>query len=309
MAMPKFYELFDDVLSVLADGSILHRREIYDAVLTPLDLTPDERLETNPGGSNRSKSRVHWALEFLCQSGAVKRPSRGYAEITDLGRDLMNQYPDGVTLQVLKQTDGYRDWKARSKSGKLAGGDASPAIHVSDDDDTSTPLEKIESAIGSIEASIASQLLERLREEDPAFLEKIVLRLLHAMGYGNSHDDLKHLGGSGDGGVDGVIRQDKLGLDEIYVQAKRYSSGSIGRPDLQSFVGALTGKHATRGVFITTSSFTKDAREFAKAIPNFRVVLIDGEELVKLMIFHKVGVRIESTVELVGIDENFFADD
>ena len=129
------------------------------------------------------------------------------------------------------------------------------------------------------------------------------------MGYGSSEDDLQHLGGSGDGGVDGVIRQDKFGLDQIYIQAKRYGSANVGRPDIQSFVGALTGQQATRGVFITTSGFSKDAKDFARSIQQYRVILVDGEELVRLMIEHKVGVTVLRTLEIVEIDENFFAED
>ena len=129
------------------------------------------------------------------------------------------------------------------------------------------------------------------------------------MGYGSSEDDLQHLGGSGDGGVDGVIRQDKFGIDQIYIQAKRYGSGTVGRPDIQSFVGALSGQQATRGVFITTSQFSKDARDFARTSPQYRVILVDGEELVRLMIEHKVGVTVSRTVAIVEIDENFFSEE
>jgi restriction system protein len=184
----------------------------------------------------------------------------------------------------------------------------------SDDSDGSepddrTPNEQIEASTNEIRASVASQLLQRLRDEDPEFLEQTVLKLLHAMGYGSSEDDLQHLGGSGDGGVDGVIKQDKFGLDQIYVQAKRYGSNVVGRPHIQNFVGALSGKHATRGVFITTSQFSTDAEEFAKNVPQYRIILIDGEDLVQLMIEHKVGVRVAQTLEIVEIDENFFSDE
>lgn len=177
------------------------------------------------------------------------------------------------------------------------------------DSESRTPHEQIEISIKTIEATIASQLLQRLRDEEPEFLERTVLQLLHEMGYGSSEDDLKHLGGVGDGGVDGVIKQDKFGIDQIYIQAKRYRDGSVGRPDIQSFVGALSGKQATRGVFITTSSFSKDAKEFARSIPQYRVILVDGEELVRLMIDHKIGVTVARRVDVVEIDENFFGDE
>lgn len=308
MAMPRFHELFDEVLAVLADGNVHHRRDLMNSVVSAIELTDEERLETMSGGGNRARSRVHWALEYLCQAGAARRPKRGYAEITELGRKLLQEHPNGVPLKVLEQTDGFQQWKLRSKQGKGSLDDSSSPQGILDSG-SGTPMEQIESALKIIEASVATQLLDRLRIESPEFLEKIVLRVLHAMGYGDSTDDLQHLGGVGDGGVDGVIRQDKLGLDEIYVQAKRYNQGTVGRPEIQSFIGALTGKHASRGVFITTGSFTKDARDFAKTIPNFRVVLIDGEELVTLMIHHKVGVTVERSLGLVGMDENFFTDE
>lgn len=313
MSIPKFSELFKDVLIVLSDGNQHHRRELQAEVLNRLVLTDAERAETMSGGGNRARSRVHWAFEFLCQSGATKRPKRGYAEITDFGRQLLQENPSGVSLELLRQTEGLKDWRRRSIEARAARRNEDELEDLEDDVDGSesadrTPNEQIENSIIAIEAAVASQLLQRLREEDPEFLERTVLKLLHAMGYGSSEDDLQHLGGSGDGGVDGVIRQDKFGLDQIYIQAKRYGSATVGRPDIQSFVGALTGQHATRGVFITTSSFSREAKEFARTIQQYRVILVDGEDLVRLMIENKVGVTVSRTVEVVEIDENFFSE-
>jgi restriction system protein len=313
MSIPKFSELFNDVLIVLSDGNQYHRRELQAEVLNRLVLTDAERAETMSGGGNRARSRVHWAFEFLCQSGATKRPKRGYAEITDFGRRLLQENPAGISLELLRQTDGLKDWRRRSIEARAARRNEEELEDLDDDVDGSdsadrTPHEQIENSKIAIEAAVASQLLQRLREEDPEFLERTVLKLLHAMGYGSSEDDLQHLGGSGDGGVDGVIRQDKFGLDQIYIQAKRYGSATVGRPDIQSFVGALTGQHATRGVFITTSSFSREAKEFARTIQQYRVILVDGEDLVRLMIENKVGVTVSRTVEVVEIDENFFSE-
>jgi restriction system protein len=313
MSIPKFSELFNDVLIVLSDGNQLHRRELQAEVLNRLVLSDAERAETMSGGGNRARSRVHWAFEFLCQSGATKRPKRGYAEITDFGRQLLQDNPSGISLELLRQTEGLKDWRRRSIEARAARRNEDELEDLEDDVDGSgsadrTPHEQIENSIIAIEAAVASQLLQRLREEDPEFLERTVLKLLHAMGYGSSEDDLQHLGGSGDGGVDGVIRQDKFGLDQIYIQAKRYGSATVGRPDIQSFVGALTGQHATRGVFITTSSFSREAKEFARTIQQYRVILVDGEDLVRLMIENKVGVTVSRTVEVVEIDENFFSE-
>ena len=313
MSIPKFSELFNDVLIVLSDGNQYHRRELQAEVLNRLVLTDAERAETMSGGGNRARSRVHWAFEFLCQSGATKRPKRGYAEITDFGRQLLQENPAGISLELLRQTEGLKDWRRRSIEARAARRSEEELEELVNDVDGSdsadrTPHEQIENSKIAIEAAVASQLLQRLREEDPEFLERTVLKLLHAMGYGSSEDDLQHLGGSGDGGVDGVIRQDKFGLDQIYIQAKRYGSATVGRPDIQSFVGALTGQHATRGVFITTSSFSREAKEFARTIQQYRVILVDGEDLVRLMIENKVGVTVSRTVEVVEIDENFFTE-
>ena len=306
MAQPRFRDLFTDVLTVLSNDEVLHRRDLFDQVSARLDLTPEERAESNPGGGNRTRSRVHWALEYLCQAGAVARPKRGFAQITGLGKSLLIEQPAGVTLERLRLTEGMQEWKKRTKASAAARGNSDDSADEDDDDaGNETPLEKILSAAGEIELAVGSELLQRLREESPEFLEHAVLQLLHGMGYGST----QHLGGTNDGGVDGVIREDRFGLDQIYVQAKRYSNGTIGRPDVQGFVGALTGKRATRGVFITTSSFTKDAREYAETIQGFRVILVDGEELVRLMIEHKVGVTTSRTINLVEIDENFFSDE
>jgi restriction system protein len=308
MPIPKFKDLFDDVLEVLSTGEILHGREVRQRVLDRLDLTEAERAETNPGGGNRANSRVHWAVEFLCQAQAVARPKRGYAQITEFGRELMRE-PGSVTLARLRQTEGLKAWRRRTLANRELRRNLPSDDSDGSEPDDRTPNEQIEASTNEIRASVASQLLQRLRDEDPEFLEQTVLKLLHAMGYGSSEDDLQHLGGSGDGGVDGVIKQDKFGLDQIYVQAKRYGSNVVGRPHIQNFVGALSGKHATRGVFITTSQFSTDAEEFAKNVPQYRIILIDGEDLVQLMIEHKVGVRVAQTLEIVEIDENFFSDE
>jgi len=313
MAQPRFRDLFTDVLVVLSDGEIVHRREVFDQVSARLDLTPEERAETNQGGGNRTRSRVTWAVQYLFEAAAVTRPKRGYVQITEFGKTLLVEEPNGVTLERLKLTEGLKDWSKRSRARATArrNGEPSPLDGTDEpiDPDSETPFERIETASAEIALAVGSELLQRLRDESPEFLEHAVLQLLHGMGYGSSEDDLQHLGGSNDGGVDGVIREDRFGLDQIYVQAKRYSNGTIGRPDVQGFVGALTGKRASRGVFITTSSFTKDAREYAETIQGFRVILVDGEELVRLMIEHKVGVATSRTINLVEIDENFFSDE
>jgi len=314
MAIPKFKDLFTDILVVLSDGQIHHRKDLRHAVIERLELTDAERSETMSGGGNRVGSRIHWSCQYLVQAGTIGRPLRGFMQITDFGQSLLKSSPRGVTLEMLRETEGLQAWRERTLAGRDArrlddpGGTAS-SISVDLDNDEA-PLESIDLAIKLMNSALEGDLLLRIREEKPEFLERLVLKLLHVMGYGASLENLQHIGGPGDEGVDGVIHQDQLGIDKIYVQAKRYrESGPIGRPTVQSFVGALSGKKATRGVFITTSRFSADALDYASNLTGFSVVLIDGQQLVKFMLENRVGVMIQHNFEVLALDENFFGED
>ena len=309
MAIPKFSDIFTELLQVLEHETMLHRSDLMTKVVDLMTLTDEERVATLSGGTNIARNRVHWALEFLCQAGAVNRPKRGFAAITDLGRKLLREEQPKLTLEKLRETEGLRAWKQRSRekaarrrAQRGEGGDPPDELPI----EGKTPEEAIQDSLSEIEDSVAAQILQRIKDEEPVFLERVVLKLLHQMGYGSSEDDLEHIGGSGDGGVDGVINQDALGLDQIYVQAKRYGEGVIGRPQIQAFVGALAGKHAVRGIFITTSYFSRDANEYVQNLRETRIILIDGDELARLMIRHKVGVTVVKTIEVPEVDENFF---
>ena len=310
MAIPKFSDIFTEVLQVLDTEVMLHRSDLMSKVVDLMILTDDEKVATFGGGTNIARNRVHWALEFLCQAGAASRPKRGFAEITDLGRKLLREEKPTLTLETLRKTEGLKAWKQRSREKaarrRSERGEEGDSVDFDLSDEGRTPEESIQDSILEIEESVGLQILQRIKDEEPVFLERVVLKLLHQMGYGSSEDDLEHIGGSGDGGVDGVINQDALGLDQIYVQAKRYAEGVIGRPQIQAFVGALAGKHAVRGIFITTSTFSRDAREYVENLRETRVILIDGDELARLMIRHKVGVTVVKTIEVPEVDENFF---
>lgn len=312
MTIPKFNELFGDVLIVLSNGEPLHRKELRKAVTARLHLTDEELSETLSGGSNKVGSRIHWAAEFLAQAEAIYRPQRGYMQITDLGRSYLAKDPFAITLEELRETDGMKAWKQRSIANRQARRNAADGEELENfDSQTETsPLESIDNALSLLNSALAEDLLQRIREESPEFLERLVLKLLHAMGYGASTSHLEHTGTSGDEGIDGIIHLDQLGIDRIYVQAKRYQeTGGIGRPAIQNFVGALEGKRATRGVFITTSYFSKDAKNYAQELKNFSVVLIDGEKLAALMLANGIGVETKQTYNLLVIDENFFGED
>ena len=185
VSMPKFHELLTDVLLVLSDGQRHHIRALSEDVLKRKDLTDAERAETMKGGGNRARSRAYWALEYLCQAGAARRPARGLAEITDLGKKMLAENPSGISLALLKQTDGLKEWKRRTLEKRAARNEKElPTFDDDADEINGTPHEQIESAVKDIESTVASQLLQRLREENPEFLERTVLKLLHAMGYG-----------------------------------------------------------------------------------------------------------------------------
>ena len=307
--MPKFKDLFTDVLLAASDGKVWKRQALRDEVIHRLALPSDLLEERMGGGGLRINSRVHWAVQYLVTVKAMERPSRGALQITQRGKDLLQDHPSGVALDHIRQFPEYAEWDARSQgTSNKKSGDSSVSHQFGTGDEV--PIEQIESAVSVLRSTVRAELLERLRSESPEFLERAVLKVLHSMGYGSSTDDLEHLGGPGDGGVDGLIRQDKLGLDQIYVQAKRYQqSSSIGRPDIQQFVGALSGRSATRGVFITTRSFSKEARDFVTSLPGQKVILLDGDQVTELMIEFGVGVSVTQVIKTYEVDSNFFESD
>jgi restriction system protein len=264
-------------------------------------LTVEQRAETLASGQLRADNRIGWAASYLNRVDALHRPSRGRYEITDFGRDLLSRNPAGITERDLKAVakEGDEWWTGRSA------GDGPGPSPAGDSETVLDPTEQVEQGVARIHEEVASELLSRLVEQDPAFFEGAVVKLLLAMGYGG-------VGGRGvttdltnDGGIDGVIDQDVLGLSKVYVQAKRYSAqNAVQRPEVQGFVGALSGR-ADGGVFITTSRFSSGAVEWVRTVPA-RIILIDGRRLAELMIEYGVGVQIERTYRVVQIDEDFF---
>jgi restriction system protein len=248
-------------------------------------------------------NRIAWATTHLAQAGLLTRPARGATQITDRGRDVLRDHPARVDLRVLATFPEYAEFRTRTRepadqpAGALPDSDAALA--------SASPDEAIRDIIDTAHSAVAAELLSRILLQPPEFLEHLVLDLLDRMGYGGLTE---HLGGPGDGGLDGLIRLDRLGLDIVYVQAKRYTDKVVGRPDVQAFVGALQGAQATRGIFITTSRFTNDATVFADRV-NLRLVLIDGPQLASLMIEHSCGVVADHSFTLKHLDENYFDDE
>lgn len=300
----KFFNYFVPVLNYLEENGPTHQRVLKESLAALEGLSPEERELTSERGTNIFSSRIHWALQYLYQSGALERPNKATYAINEFGLKLLKENPNGFEVSALEQTDGWKQWEVRTQARQ---GQKESNTVVSSGE---TPNENIEVAIDQLETSLAHQLLSRLQEASPKFLEQTILTLLGKMGYGDGLDSLEHLGGPGDEGVDGVINQDKLGLQQIYIQAKRYMFGNnIGGGDLQSFMGALKGKGASAGVFITTSAFTAAAQEYASKNIEPRIVLIDGVELGRLLVKHEVGVIALRSYKVLVIDENFFDSD
>ena len=287
------------VLLVLHKGETLHRRDIMSRAIESAALTASARKETLNSGGLRSEQRLGWALSHLAKAGWIERPSRANYRITEEGRQWFAQHPEGVASFSEAHQTFAQYWPDAQKAEV-------PVVTPELLPDAVDPIEQIESGINRIAADVGDELLARLRDSHPDFFEEAVVKLLLAMGYGGAEQRGRRIGGSGDGGVDGVIDQDALGLDQVYVQAKRYGEGnSVGRETVQAFVGALHGMAASKGIFITTSTFTQHAKDYASRIPT-RPILIDGKRLVTLMIKYRVGVQVRQSYHVVDVDEDFF---
>lgn len=307
MPMPSFEYFMRPVLAVLSDGRECSRKDLVGLTVSSMGLSEEELAETLRGGASRARNRAGWAIAYLSQSGALDRPRRGVMKINNIGRELLAAHPEHILKPDIEHLEGFQDWARRTReaAAERRHGDSDPApasIGLGDE----SPLESLIEAIEALDRHTAAELVQRLREQEPVFLERAVLRLLHAMGYGGSLSDGEHLGQSHDGGIDGVIRQDALGLERVYVQAKRYAeSNTVGSAAIREFVGALTGFGASGGVFITTSSFSSDAKKYVEKLSP-RVILIDGNSLGQLMVEYGVGVSVTQTLRVTEVDENFF---
>lgn len=305
--MPDFQTIMRPLLVLLADGAEQPVAALRGALAEQFSLTPEELDEELPSGRAKTfANRVGWATTYLYRCGLLDRTSRSVYCITDRGRGVLESHPDRVDLSVLSQFEEFHEFRrARSEPRAAQSHDGVAAVAVVDD---ATPEERVAAAYRELRSALAAELLDRVLDHSPEFFEQLVLDVLHAMGYGGRRGDaVQRLGKSGDEGVDGVIREDALGLDQIYVQAKRWHN-PVSRPDIQKFVGALHGQRATKGVFITTSTFSGEAIAYADSITP-RVILIDGKELTQLMIDHDVGVTVATRYDLKKIDQDYFAAD
>jgi restriction system protein len=305
MGVPDYQSLMRPVLEALEGGQILSSSEIREAVAQLIGLSEAEREELVPSGQKALyHDRVSWALSYLKQAHAVDRPKRATYRINDRGLRLLADNPERIDNSVLAAFEEFRAFLDRSRTPKPAadpGGDEREEIR--------TPEESLQDAFRRVRTAIEAELLEQVKTATPPFFERLVVELLVAMGYGGSLKDAgEAIGRSGDEGIDGIIKEDRLGLDRILIQAKRWTTNSVGRPDVQSFAGSLEGARGRKGIFITTSSFTPDARAYVERIEK-RIVLIDGEQLVSLMHDHDVGVTNTASYHVKRVDSDYFTEE
>lgn len=302
MAVPDFQTIMRPLLDLHADGDEHEIATTRGEVADFFDLTPDDLAERIPSGRVTTlQNRVGWATTYLLRAGLLERPRRAHYRITPRGREILTQHPERVDLSVLNHFEEFQDFRRTGAEGSDGTIASEPAPT-----DSATAEERIDAGYRELRAALSAELLDRVREQSWEFFERLVLEVLRAMGYGGPEGAVERLGGHGsDGGVDGVIRQDALGLELIYVQAKSWER-PVGRQELQGFIGALHGKQASKGIFITTSRFTPEAQEYVETVSS-RVILIDGRRLAELMIERGVGVSTRETYELKEVDLSYFA--
>ncbi|WP_116115539.1 restriction endonuclease [Austwickia chelonae] len=301
MTIPDFQTCMRPCLAMLAERGRMRSREVKNAIADVFNLADEERARLLTSGRQRMiDNRVAWALTYLTQAGLLSRPQRGYVEITDAGRQALAANPDRIDRKTLEAFPAYRTFRERARDTAPAVADLPGGV-----ESAATPEELSAAAVKENQNSLEGGVLDRALALSPIGFEDLVIALLARMGYGRA-GSVERTSATGDAGVDGIISQDPLGLDRIYVQAKRYATDRvIDRPRIHEFAGALLGKQGDRGVYITTSRFSSGARQEADRI-NARIELIDGARLAELLVQYKVGVQTDQTFELLRMDEDFF---
>lgn len=300
MAIPDFQSIMLPLLNFCADGQEHTNREAIEALSAHFVLIEEEQKQLLPSGQQRVfDNRVAWARAHMKMAHLLENTRRGVFRITDRGKDVLSKSPSEINLRFFKQFPEYTEARLKRKTSRDK--------EESEELEARTPEEQIEQAYETLRENLASDLLAQLKFSSPAFFEKVVVEVLVKMGYGGSRRDAgQAIGRSGDEGIDGIIKEDRLGLDIIYIQAKRWDN-TVSRPEIQKFAGALQGKRARKGIFITTSEFSGGASEYVNAIDS-KIILIDGEQLAKLMLDFSVGVSTEAVYELKKLDSDYFTD-
>ena len=289
------------ILRHVSDGESHRPADTLAYVTTQFDLSEQDLAERLPNGRTRMMDRVLWAITYLRKSGLIESVSWGVFRITDRGRKLLGRKPKSLNLKDLEQFPEYLEFKGRGNAKGPAGTDAPPSQE--------TPEEELQRLFISVRARLEGELLDAFKAASPTFFEKVVLNLLVAMGYGGTIEDAASTTKrTGDDGIDGVIKEDRLGLDVIHIQAKRWKDTVVGRPDIQNFAGSLEGQRGRKGVFITTSSFSSEARDYVSRIEK-KIILIDGAELARRCVDFGVGVVVQSSYSVKRLDSDFFIEE
>ncbi len=303
MAVPDFQSFMLPLMRLTSDKAEHSLSEVIDKLADEFALTQEERRELLPSARQaRLDNRVGWAVTYLRKTGLLERTGRGKFKITEVGLKVLSENPASINMKFLARFEGFQEFRRRRETSDDG---YEESEHEGGESTSQTPDEAIEAAYQRIRTNLAQDLLERVRKVEPKFFEGLVVDLLLAMGYGGSRLDAGQIvGKAGDGGIDGIINEDKLGLDVVYVQAKRWER-NIGAPELREFVGALSGRKANKGIYITTSTFTEDARVYVRAVPQ-KIVLMDGQQLAQLMIDYEVGVATAQKYEVKRVDLDYF---
>lgn len=303
MPIPDYQKILLPLLQCVGDSQEHSLREVTEVLASHFHLSEEERKKLLPSGQQAVfDNRVGWSRTHLKKAALIIYTRRGYFKITDLGKTILEQNLSEIDSKFLRQFPAYLEFTSGDNSKSNHKAENLPSIT-----EFQTPEEILEEGFQQIMKDLSLEVLEKIKTCSPTFFEFLVIDLLLAMGYGGSRKEAGEVvGQSGDGGIDGIIKEDRLGLDVIYIQAKRWE-GTVGRPEIQKFVGALQGKQARKGIFLTTSNFSRDAVEYVKIIDS-KVILIDGQRLAKLMIENNVGMRITQTYEIKEIDSDYFTE-
>ena len=308
--IPAFEKFFYPILKIISDGKVYNLQNLRDACTEYFALDEKDLSEKIKSGHSRLYDRVQWTMAYFYQAKLVDRIKRGQYVITQEGKKLVDLKIENISINYLKEHyESFREFSQRSSAPKSESENSqqnNDSQQSKSDNDSKTPIDIIDDSFRLINQELAEELLQQVKSQSPKFFEHLVIDLLVKMGYGGQYEDGAFVTQqTRDEGIDGIIKEDKLGLDKIYVQAKRWDSGSIGRKEIQVFVGALSGQGASKGVFITTSTFTKDAKEF-RPQNNIKIVLIDGIELCRYLIEYNIGVSVKATYEIKRIDSDYF---
>ncbi len=299
-SVPQYHTLMLPLLQVMGSGADMTTNQMRDAVATHLGLSAEALSQRLPSGTQTAfDNRMGWARTYLFKAGLIGRPRRATYVISQSGKELLLNPPAAIDADFLRSYDQFNEFLGTSRNGK------EDLIATNETENDLTPEEQIEKGVNRIQRELQDEVLDRVKQLPPEGFEQLVLRLLVGMGYGGSMADVQGVARGADGGVDGVVNQDHLGLDRIYIQAKRWE-GSVGRPVIQGFVGALAGVGASKGVIMTTSTFAQPAQEYVKTLTDRRIILVDGQRMSELMVKHGIGVSIKQTFLIQRMDEDFF---